>query len=516
MRRVICVWFPEWPVQRVKAMLPEPDRRRLPIVLYHDDGRGGCRVAACCPATARRGVAAGMSLAEAQGVLGTSRRQPPRFLPYDPREDALALKELAIWAGGFSPTVGIVGEAAVALEVSGCSHLFGGEQAMSRRLQEAVRQRGLFARLGFADTLGTAWAVAECAAEACTLVPSGAEAAALCSLPVRALRVSHTTLELLEELGLRSIGQVLELPRSSLPARFGKELGQRLDQALGQLPEPIEPIVPPQPVEARWNLEYPTSDRRAVEILVGRLLEQLLASLRDAGRGIQQLELRLVNASRESLVLPLGLVSPTRSAAHLFDLLKTRLEQVPLPQEVVSVQLEVTLAAPLHARPLRLFESEATGGTGPELACLVDRLLCRLGRDRVVRAVPQADPQPERAIVWQSWLDRSAESGVSLDATTNVDDTASTGQQRPLRLYHRPIAISVVWDQEQLRLEAFCRESAEHMVSQAWGPERITTGWWRGHPIARDYYRVETTDSRRYWLFRRLRQQDWFLHGEFG
>ena len=45
------------------------------------------------------------------------------------------------------------------------------------------------------------------------------------------------------------------------------------------------------------------------------------------------------------------------------------------------------------------------------------------------------------------------------------------------------------------------------------GPERIETGWWRGHTIGRDYYCVETAAGHRYWLFRRLRDGRWFLHG---
>jgi protein ImuB len=55
----------------------------------------------------------------------------------------------------------------------------------------------------------------------------------------------------------------------------------------------------------------------------------------------------------------------------------------------------------------------------------------------------------------------------------------------------------------------------EHRIDQVWGPERIETGWWRGPMVARDYYRVETALGRRFWLFRRLADGRWFLHGPF-
>jgi protein ImuB len=58
------------------------------------------------------------------------------------------------------------------------------------------------------------------------------------------------------------------------------------------------------------------------------------------------------------------------------------------------------------------------------------------------------------------------------------------------------------------------RRRAHQVVAQR-GPERIETGWWRGRTARRDYYRVETALGQRYWLFRRLDDGRWFLHGVF-
>jgi protein ImuB len=62
----------------------------------------------------------------------------------------------------------------------------------------------------------------------------------------------------------------------------------------------------------------------------------------------------------------------------------------------------------------------------------------------------------------------------------------------------------------------FRRGGRRHVVARHWGPERLETGWWRGQSAWRDYYRVETTEGHRYWLFRRRRDGKWFLHGIFG
>jgi protein ImuB len=86
---------------------------------------------------------------------------------------------------------------------------------------------------------------------------------------------------------------------------------------------------------------------------------------------------------------------------------------------------------------------------------------------------------------------------------------------RPLVLHHPPLAlhaVSIVPDGPPISFEWNGRV---HRVARQWGPERIETGWWRGRSLRRDYYRVETTTGLRFWLFRRLEDGQWNLHGEF-
>jgi protein ImuB len=63
-----------------------------------------------------------------------------------------------------------------------------------------------------------------------------------------------------------------------------------------------------------------------------------------------------------------------------------------------------------------------------------------------------------------------------------------------------------------------------HQVTEAQGPERITPEWWRRTgERTRDYYVVEDTAGRRFWIYRAGlydRGDDarpaWFVHGVFG
>ncbi len=100
---------------------------------------------------------------------------------------------------------------------------------------------------------------------------------------------------------------------------------------------------------------------------------------------------------------------------------------------------------------------------------------------------------------------------------------------RPVRLLRRPEAIeatALVPDDPPVQ---FRWRGLAHRVRRAEGPERIANEWWRAPAsededeadLIRDYYRVETADGRRFWIFRAglhggARPPRWYLHGFFG
>lgn len=87
--------------------------------------------------------------------------------PRDPWGEAALMGALARWAGRFTPWVALWAEApeasrpdALALDVTGCAHLWGDEAAMVQALMEGCAAMGITARAGLADTPGAAWALA--------------------------------------------------------------------------------------------------------------------------------------------------------------------------------------------------------------------------------------------------------------------------------------------------------------------------------------------------------------------
>ena len=131
------------------------------------------------------------------------------------------------------------------LDITGCAHLFGGEERLLADLDRRLRAFGLVPRLAIADTAGAAWAVARHGRTGRQRsLPPGEEAAALQALPLAALRLSAGRRSApCAGSASRRIGEVIDQPRAPFAARFEPSSCCRLDQALGRAPEPLIPVV---------------------------------------------------------------------------------------------------------------------------------------------------------------------------------------------------------------------------------------------------------------------------------
>ncbi|MEN6451094.1 MAG: DNA polymerase Y family protein [Thermoguttaceae bacterium] len=374
------------------------------------------------------------------------------------------------------------------------------------------------------------------------IVPPGEAAPLLASLPVEALRLPAETVRVLRELGLRTIGQLESLPREGFLSRFGPVLLRRLDQAFGRVDEPVRASAALPRFAARWSGEYSIARREMIEGVVERLIGRVACMLAQCGRGALRLECRLAleihnpNSDVRNLSLSVGLFEPTVSAAHLFALVQLQFERLRIPAPVEQIDVIAALTAPLEPiRQATLFDLGQQGGKrhgaarearGPhdrQLASLVERLSSRLGSAAVLGVRLRPEAQPELAWHYDPLVgNRRRRAQPRAERTESV-----TLPPRPLRLLPRPRLLDCIpgdspalfamggtpaSDSPPLRFRLAGRE---HQIVRHWGPERIETGWWRGQAVGRDYFRVETTSGSRYWLFRRLRDGKWFLHGMF-
>ena len=500
MRRVVSLYLPAWPTDRLRRTLREAPARTKPLVTA--ERIGARRVVASVDEAAQKLVLkAGLALAHAQALVPDLAIAEAR-----PEADAEALQKLAAWCGRYSPLVASAPPDGILVEVAGSAHLFGGEAGLIADAIARLAKAGIKARGAAADTPGAASALARFSAG---IAAPGRTREAIEPLPVAALRLPAETAERLHRLGIERIAHLLALPRGPLARRFGAAVVRRLDQVLGQASEPLDYLVPSEAIRHRLAFAEPVSAPETLARVAAKLCAGLCGDLERAGLGVRQLDLVFRRVDNLVQAVRIGTARPTRDPAHLARLLGARLETVDPGFGIDEASLWAACVEPLAARQIAAGPLAGTR-EAPAGAELVDRLTARIGAQKLYRLAPVESDLPERSVrrvpplappavtAWPAELPRPSR---LLDPPELVEATALVPDYPPARF---------VWRRVRRR------------VVRADGPERVFGEWWRADreiALVRDYYTVEDETGARYWLFRDAPVAEggrWWLHGLFA
>jgi protein ImuB len=408
-----------------------------------------------------------------------------------------------------------------------------------RAVSRAARRLGFAARAAAAPAFACAWAVARFGAHDLAGVAPGACREALAGLPVAALRPEPGVVDALAEIGVTTIGHVLDLPRAALPARFGAEMLLRIDQALGRAAESIEPVRLISPPRAEVRFEGPTDRWESVEAAAREALDRLAAELARRECGVRRLTLELVRPYAGCERIEVTLSRPSRNIKHLWSLLRPRLERVDLGCGVEGVVLTASRTTRLRHEQTGHDALGAGGGGGGggggEVTArawgeLVDTLVGRLGAEHVVRVEPVESHLPERAFRERSVMEEASPPGGARAGVTAAD--------RPTRLYRRPEPADAVALTPDGPLLYLGWRGRRWRVTSCVGPERIGPAWWRWNvaeetcrarltpvrssppppppPPDRDYFAAQLETGRWLWVCRQVGTGRWFVHGEWS
>jgi len=477
----LCLGLPRLPLEVRSGGCAEEDAR---VIVDH----AGRVVQASAPA-AESGVAPGLPLNAARALC-------PELvvLERDEAAERAALARLAAWAGAFTSVVSLVSPAALLLEVRGSLRLFGGLEALRRRVRDALHATGHACREAVAPTpLAALWLARAGQAQAVT--DPAALAGRIGRLRPAVTGWPEATLTILRGLGIESLADCLRLPRDGFARRVGREPLADLDRALGRIPDPRAGFRPPPRYRGELELAAETTATACLAHALRGLFVELEGFLRARQRAVSCLAIRLAHLRHPATGLELGLARPGLEAAHFDALFAERLERLALPAPVISVALEAVPGEPFDPALAGLFGDESGSTAGFRL---VERLRARLGREAVHGLCLLDEHRPEHA-----W--RVAEPGSDSYAA------APAGERRPGWLLAPPRPLRSregrPWLAGALRMES--------------GPERLETGWWDGDEIARDYWIARTPAGARLWIFHELSGEGpgrghWFLHGIFG
>lgn len=501
---------------------PSDDR---PLAIYAKE-KGACQLTGVDARGSALGLHLAMSLADARAM------QPKlEAIEADPEEDTRALDNVAAWCERFTPIVVLDPPEGLFLDITGCGHLFDGEEKLRELIVTRLAAQGFGARAAIAPTPGAAWAFARYQRKRpATLrdalrrslsddaTGGGSLAEALGPLPIEALRLDSDAAALLRRLGMNTIGQILHAPRSSFTARAGERAMVRLDQALGRTQEALTPRRPAPPVFALRRFLEPVFTADAVLQVAQDLCGDAVEKLDVRGAGALRAELVLFGVDGCDRVIGVNVSKPLREVKPLMRLFREKLNSVAenLNAEFgfEAARLDVVRMARLNEGARTLVDVEEIAADQEKISAIADVLSSRLGPKRVLRPQLHEEHAPERAAGWRSALSTQREAGQAKPSADGV-------QRRPIRLFAPAQQIEVMASVPDGPPIKFRWRRVMREVVRAEGPERIS-GDWQKREMTRDYYRVEDKQGRRYWLYREGLYGEtetaprWFVHGLFA
>jgi len=506
MSRVVSLFLPNWPTDRFRrASGGATLQADQPLVLAASDGRRRV-VTAANEAALRQGLRPGIPLAKAQVLVPGLRIEDS-----DPRGDLESLERLAFWALRYTPVVAADPPDGIVMDIEGAAHLMGGEKALIEDLRQRLSGAGYACRIGVADTWGLAHAVARYGSAPSVIVEPGHCRESLAPLPVAALRIDPTTVAELQGLGLETVADLMARPRAPTTLRFGPEPWRRIDQALGHVAEPIDPVRPKDVPEVRKAFPEPIGAAETIMRYIDLLVGKLCLELESRGVGARRLDLIYERVDGMRKAIRIGTAMPTRDRARLSRMLRDKVESMDPGFGIETMALAATLVQPLA--PSQSPSSLVEPGP-PDVSDLVDILANRVGSERLFRVAPVQSDVPERSVTRIPPL------------APELDTTWTARWPRPPRLLPRPEPIETVALLPDHPPVTFTWRGVRRRVRRADGPERVFGEWWKRDAelaTVRDYFRVEDDAGERYWIYRAGDGEDpetgshrWFMHGIFG
>lgn len=486
-KRAVSVWFPKLPSDRAlraRAMTAATNEHPFAITRHE---KNTDRIYCLNHAAEARGLHRGMGFSDARAYCPDLQSHPANVAA-----DARFLQMLARWSTRYCPWVGLDGVDGLMLNIAGAAHLFGGEDAMLADMRHRLARAGLGGRVAAANTRGAAWAL--------THYGATVQTEDITSLPIEALRLETKSVTALQRLGLRRIADLMALPRATLARRFGADVVLRLDQAMGAQDEIISPLSDAPHYGVRMTLPDPIGLQADVMEGVKRLLERLCGKLKTREMGARRLQLTLRRVDQGAQQVELRLAAPMHDMMRILPLFERGVGAVEAGFGIDQMRLEATQVEGLPKVQITHDSTVRTDG----LEDLITRIGNRIGLDNIQRFLPADSHIPERSF------------SIAVAAYSAPEGHWVTMNPRPLRLF-APEAITGSTSRPPDR---FRWRRMVLTTGRATGPERIAPEWWlpdeKWRTGVRDYWRVETREGRRLWLFYTPQDPNWFVQGEFA
>ncbi|MEP3654753.1 MAG: DNA polymerase Y family protein [Litorimonas sp.] len=495
MKRVLYIWLPQLPLDlQVRKGDPRVD---APFAIITEI-KNAWRLMHVSEAAREAGLSEGVSLADARAICPTLLTEP-----VNEARSAALLRALWRWADHLSPWVALDTPDGLFLDITGCSHLFGGEVNMGEKALERLEAMNITARIGIADTKGAAAALARFGRATVEVSESGQTIPTMRAYPVEGLRLAQKTSSDLRRAGLKTIGQLSEIKTSELARRFGLDLTKALAATLGHAPDPISPRSADPIYAARMTLPDPIGLKDDLISVLDRLVTSVCKRLEKDANGARRYYLTVRCVDTGDHVLQIGFARPTFEMRAVLQQFGRPLDALKIEYGADWFRLEAAHIEPIQPFQISLDQHKQTQN---DTSKIISTLGNKLGFDRVRQFHPIQSHLPEREFVQVEAMDRRD------PAVWKI-----APRKRPVRLFRRPERLVTL--EPGRPPKRFQWRRSVYSTYQANGPERLSSEWWQADGGAvRDYWHVQTQDGPRFWLmtYPGAPEPSWYIAGRFA
>lgn len=317
----------------------DPSLRGKPLIVGGDkDARG----VVCTASYEARpfGVRSGMPLAQARRLCPHAIFMRGHFEHYH-----AASKQVRAVLETISPLVEVASIDEAYVDVTGSQRLFGGDDAIGRYVKsEILRRTQLTCTVAIASNkLLSKVASAEVKPDGYIRIAPGDEAAYLRPLPLRAMPgAGPRTCQALDLLGVRTVGQLADLPLSTLIAAFGPSGYALHEAALGHSSATVVPDSEPKSISRETTFPEDLHDWKKVERVLVYLAERAAYTLREEGMETKCVSLKVRYANFDTSTFASSFTEPTSldvDIVHALEALLPKAKARPGPIRLIGVAL---------------------------------------------------------------------------------------------------------------------------------------------------------------------------------
>jgi protein ImuB len=490
--RLACVDLPVLPLQLL--LRQHPDWRRQPAAVVDRDKAQGTLLWVNEAARQKR-ILPGMRYATALSLT-----HELRAATIEPAEIEKArrriLVDLQCFSAGVEPSAEEPG--VFWMDASGLALLYPSLTVWARRIREKLREQELHATVAVGFTRFGTYALARAAQGIVVCAHERLEARQARQVALDRLDLPPQTRDMLDKLGVRTVGAFIDLPAPGIRRRFGEEAAQLHALAAGETFAPLQPVIEAEPLIVEHALDHPEEDRDRLLALIGQDLAELLPQMRQRREALRALELELRFDGAPARHDRLQPASATESGERILELVRLRFDGQPLPEGVTGITMRLETVRPRPGQT-ELFEARRDLAAA---ARSLARVRAELGDGAVQWAEIVEAHLPEARVRWHLRRELTE---------------FPVAHPRPV---HEPPLVRRILDRAQ-PLSRQRRNDPEGWmiaglaggaVQDLRGPWAVSGGWWV-REVRREYHYVRTEREGWLWVYFDRRRRRWFLQG---